>query len=110
MIENFLSKKDAPAPYEFWFILMGIGNQLSCKDAGSWLVTTYDYDADTKEHFVVDNQRQSFSFIAEPGSIAPVGDIEVNDPTNFADDVMYSFKYQGESLVPANGYLKIQIP
>jgi len=48
VIENFLSKKDAPAPYEFWFILTGIGNQLSCKDAGSWLITTYDYDAETK--------------------------------------------------------------
>ena len=61
----------------------------------------------TDQHYVVDNQRSSFSFTAEPGGIAPVGDIEVDDPTNYADNVLYLFRYKGESLVPANGYLKI---
>ena len=101
MIEDFVKKKDRDAPFDFWFILTGITNQLSTKDAGKWLLTTYNYDKETDQYYIVDNEESSFSFVAKPGEISPVGDIEVSDPTNYADNVLYSFNYRGASLVPS---------
>jgi hypothetical protein len=55
-------------PYQFWFALHNIENQLSAKDAGTLEVSTY-YKAKDSLYYLVDSSKVMSSFIATPGTI-----------------------------------------
>ena len=65
---------------------------MSVKDAGDYLVTTYD-----KDDFVIDSEYVKNSFVATPGLIN--GEVTVLNETCWLETV-YLFNYTGESMVP----------
>lgn len=53
-ILDFVLNKDRPAPYQFWFAVEGIANQISAKDAGGFTITTYYRAISDDKYYVVD--------------------------------------------------------
>jgi len=88
--------------------LKGIKNQNSAKDAGDFEITVMSFvDGD---YYVVDIGKSTESYVAVVGKIDAIGDIEINDPTNDAKDVIYTLTFTLEDSVPSSGYLKIEFP
>lgn len=99
-ILDFVLHSDRVAPYQFWFALQDIENQLSAKDAGGLTITTY-YKAPDSKYYLVDTQTSTDSFLATPGLIDAAGDITIDNPTNYADNVTYSFNFATPGKIPA---------
>jgi hypothetical protein len=62
------------------------------------------------EYYVVDIGTSTESYVAVVGKIDAIGDIEISDPTNDAQDVTYTLTFTLEDAVPSSGYLKIEFP
>lgn len=50
------------------------------------------------------------SFVATPGSIDAIGQIEMSSTKNYEDGVVYTFKFQVNGMVPPSGKVIIKIP
>lgn len=99
-ILDFVQHSDKVAPYQFYFALQDIENQLSTKDAGGLTITTY-YKASDDQYYLVDTKTATSSFVATAGLIDAAGDITIDNPTNYADNVTYSFNFATPGRIPA---------
>jgi hypothetical protein len=97
------------APYKYQFALSDISNQISAKDAGDLSITTYYLASDSK-YYVVDTNSWSTSFTATTGLLSADKDLSIDDPTNFADNAIYTFTFSEDSMVPLGGFIKIDFP
>lgn len=88
--------------------IKGIKNQKSAKDAGDFTITTKAFLEG--EYYTVDTGSSDISYTAVVGKIDAIGDIEIDDPTNAAQDVVYTLTFTLEDAVPSSGYLKIDFP
>lgn len=108
-ILNFVQVEENIAPYKYSFALSDIANQISAKDAGDYSITTY-YLARDGRYYTVDTQTWFESFTATTGLLTAESDITIDDPTNFADNAVYSFTFSEDSMVPAGGFIQIDFP
>jgi len=108
-IKNFVQVTENIAPYLYQFALSDIANQISAKDAGDYGITTY-YLASDGEYYVIDTQTWFESFTATTGLLSADKDLEIDNPTNFADNALYTFTFSEDSMVPLGGFIKIDFP
>jgi len=108
-IENFVQVEVNEAPFTYKFGLSGIENQISAKDAGAFTITTYYRNSDGID-YVVDTSQSSTSFVATTGLLSADKDLEIDKPTNYADNAVYTFIFSENSLVPEGGYIRIDFP
>jgi hypothetical protein len=59
---------------------------------------------------MIDTQTSTTSFTATPGLIDSGADILISDPTNFADNVLYTVNFVGAGKIPDQGFVKIDFP
>lgn len=88
--------------------IKGVKNQNSARDAGDYVVTTMDNYGG--EYYAVDTAIGKTSYVAVVGKIIPKGAIEVDNPTNSAQDVTYKLKFQLEDAIPKSGYIRVDFP
>lgn len=91
-----------------FYIIKGIKNQNSAKDAGEFTVTTLNYI--DGEYYAVDTQTEPTSFTAIPGKISIVGEIEIIDAENAMKDAQYNLKFISEDSLPTAGYVLVEFP
>lgn len=48
--------------------------------------------------------------MATTGLLSADKDLEIDDPTNFKDDAVYSFIFSENSMVPEGGFIRIDFP
>lgn len=111
MIEllNFVQVEENAAPYKYSFGLSDIQNQISAKDAGDYAITTYYLDTDGR-YYTVDTQTWFESFTATTGLLSADKEIVMDNPTNFADNAVYTFTFSEDSMVPSGGFIQIDFP
>ena len=110
IIDNLVTSDKTVAPFTFKFGLDSIENQISSKDAGSFLIETFYLSPHDTNFYVVDRKTEATSFTATTGLLTAEQDITIDNPTNYQDDAVYSFIFSEDSMVPLGGYLKIDFP
>ena len=94
------------------FLVHGVRNQPSTRDAGGMKVTTY-----TKingEFYEVDNGDTKTSFIAEAGKLLPGSEggkpLAVSEPITYSRNAEWTLRFKGTHKIPSTGYIKVEAP
>jgi len=92
------------------FLIHGVRNQLSTKDAGGMKVTTF-----TKidgEFYEVDNGETKTSFIADASKIMPKAHkpLIVSEPITSNKKSTWTLRFSATHRIPATGYIKVEAP
>ena len=74
------------APFDFYFAIVGVENQISSKEAGGFDITTF-YKGSDDLYYVIDTGKVDTSFVATPAFIDGSGSIVPSDLTNNAEGV-----------------------
>jgi hypothetical protein len=106
-IYNFVSQI-IKAPYTFVFAVDQVYNQISSKDAGEFSISTH-YD-NNGVFAVIDTMSAPNSFTATPNIIDSSGQIIVQDPTNYKDNVRWTFVFSPPSAIPKLGHVQLDFP
>ena len=111
-IENLVLDDEIPSRYTFEFGLSGIENQISEIQAGKWDLTTYYYRESDKKYYIIDQQEQleRETYEATRGLLTATKDMSISPSVNYADNAVYIFEFQENSMVPAGGWILIEFP
>lgn len=59
---------------------------------------------------MVDAVSISQSFVATTGLLTAEEDLQIEPKTNFADNAVYTFTFSENSMVPKDGFIRIDFP
>jgi hypothetical protein len=91
-----------------WFIINGVQNQNSAKDAGDFRITTFNMFNNTL--YVVDQSTASKSYTATVGAITAVGSVQIDNPANAVSAATYTLNFILQDALIPSGFLSVKMP
>lgn len=109
-ILDFVQNDSDPAGTTYKFDISGIANQISAKEAGSFIIETYYKDPATGDFYLIDFAEFGTSFSATTGILTADTSLTIDSPVNNKEGTIYTFSYTEASMVPAGGFIDISFP